>query len=151
MNLAPDIIAAAQASQKAWGPFASVALAQFGIESAWGMKVTGTWNFFGVKANAAQIAAKQFTDCPTHEFLNGHYIAEQQPFANYESPADAFTAHAELLSTHPAYAPFMARVKAGDVQGACEALTGVYATAPGYGASLWSLIQGDGLTRYDAP
>jgi flagellum-specific peptidoglycan hydrolase FlgJ len=145
----PVIVTAAQASMKQWGPFASIDIAQFGLESGWGSKVTGAFNYFGIKANAAQIAAKQFTMCMTHEFLNGHYVLEPQPFANYASPTDAFLAHAELLATHPAYAPLMERVKAGDVQGACNALTGVYATAPGYGAMLWTLICDDHLTQYD--
>ena len=104
-----------------------------------------------LKANAAQIAAKTFTTKMTHEFLNGHYVLMPQPFADYTSAAGAFDAHAQLLATHPAYVPFMAKAKAGDIRGACEALTGVYATAPGYGDTLWSIIEADNLTQYDAP
>jgi flagellum-specific peptidoglycan hydrolase FlgJ len=151
MNLSPAVVADAQAAMRRWKPFASIQIVQYGLESGWGAKVTGRFNYFGVQAahDAEGKPIQPFTLCASHEFLNGRLVPKQEAFADYVSPAEAFMAHAELLATHPAYAAFMARVAAGDVHGACNALTGVYATAPFYGETLWSIIQGDNLTQYD--
>jgi len=150
ITLAPNIIAGAQSSFGAWKVPASISLAQFGDESEWGQKVTGNYNYFGIKA----VPGQPFTMCPTHEERNGHYMAVMQPFANYPTPYWAFMAHAQLLATHPAYAPFMAAVARGDIEGACNALTGVYATGlgpghPTYGQVLIDIIKSENLTRYD--
>jgi flagellum-specific peptidoglycan hydrolase FlgJ len=144
-TLATDIVQAAQKAYKLTGVPASISLAQFALESAWGKKVTGTNNYFGIKA----IKGQPYTDVWTHEFLKGKLVREQQPFANYDSPEAAFIAHAKLLSEHAAYATFMAACKAGDIERACICLTGTYATDPHYGHSLWHLIKSDKLLQYD--
>lgn len=141
----PGVIAAARASMASTGIPASVQLAQWALESGWGAKVTGTFNYFGIKA----VAGQPFTSVPTHEVINGERIAVNQNFANYDSLIDAFTAHAQLLSTRPQYAP--ARACLPDIEGFCDALTGVYATDPNYGDSLMAVINGSDLTAYDAP
>jgi flagellum-specific peptidoglycan hydrolase FlgJ len=140
-----DIIEAAQAAQKAMGVLASISLAQYGLESGWGARMTGTNNPFGIKA----VQGQPYQLCPTHEFINGKYIAVMARFASYQSIADAFIEHAKLLASHPQYNAFMLADKTGNVEAAVNALTGVYATAPNYGPILWHIIQGGNLTQYD--
>lgn len=147
MKIPIMIIDAAQNAQRKFGVFASISIAQYADESAWGKAVTGAFNYFGIKAAVGQKA----TLCWTHEFVNGRYVKVLAPFTDYYSPAEAFMDHADLLATHPAYAGFMSQVRSGNVRGACDALTGVYATAPGYGETLWNLIQSEGLLQYDLP
>ena len=56
MIVPPYLIAAAQSSHKKFwpkGPFVSVNIAQFGLESDWGKTQSGVNNFFGIKANAS--------------------------------------------------------------------------------------------------
>ena len=137
----PDVIAAAQAAQQAYGVPASVTLAQWADESAWGTRCTGKFNFFGVKASAKQTASL----CWTHEVLDGKSVACQQRFADYVSLDAAFGAHAALL-THPQFAkawPFKT------VEAFVGAIAPVYATDPHYAANLMAIIRGDRLERYD--
>lgn len=142
MRIPPDdVVAAAQAAQKAYGVPASVTLAQWCIESAWGSRCTGKNNFFGVKAAGDQPG----TLCWTHEVVAGKSIACQQRFADYDDLDTAFEAHAALL-THPQYAkawPFTT------VQAFVSAIAPVYATDPNYASSLMGIITGDRLERYD--
>ena len=145
ISIDPAIILAAQAAQKATGVLASISLAQYGLESGWGKFITGAFNYFGVKAIPGQVSAL----CATHEFINGKYISVMARFACYASPQDAFLAHAQLLANHPQYAKFMQENNVHSVQDACNALTGVYATAPNYGPTLYHIIVTENLTQYD--
>jgi flagellum-specific peptidoglycan hydrolase FlgJ len=144
-HLDPTIVQAAQQAAKSTGVPASISLAQFALESAWGTKITGTNNYFGIKA----VKGQPFTEVWTHEFLNGKMVEEQQPFANYATPLDAFVAHGRLLSEDTRYASFMTHVRIGDIEGACNALTGVYATDPNYGQVVYHVIEADDLEQYD--
>ena len=153
MAISQLAILAAQLSEKKFypkGPFASVTLAQYGDESAWGAEVSGVNNFFGIKATAAQIVAGKATRRMTHETLaNGQYVLIPQYFANYDSLEDCFDAHASLLCT-PHY---LACQQAQTPEAYCMALQACgYATGePGhpYGPSIWAIIVSMGLTQYD--
>jgi flagellum-specific peptidoglycan hydrolase FlgJ len=136
-----DVIDAAQNAQAAYGVPASVAIAQWALESAWGAHCTGKYNFFGVKATATQPASL----CWTHEVVGGKSVACQQRFADYVSLKAAFGAHAALL-THRQYAkawPFKT------VEAFVSAIAPVYATDPDYGEKLMTIIRGNRLERYD--
>jgi flagellum-specific peptidoglycan hydrolase FlgJ len=47
-------IAAARASHKKWGILASISLAQWALESAWGKRTSGPFNYFGMMALPGQ-------------------------------------------------------------------------------------------------
>jgi kumamolisin len=144
--LTPDIIKAAQASQQKWGIPASITLAQWAQESGWGKHMPpGSNNPFGIKATGNQ----PFVQVPTREFFNGQWVVVQAKFRAFSSIADSFDAHAQLLATSPAYA--VARSFENDPAKFANALTGVYATDPNYGAELNSIISGSNLTQYDVP
>lgn len=146
----PDVIAAAQASHRKFfprGPFVSVILAQYGLESAWGKYPSGLNNFFGIKANAAQIASGAYTNRSTEEqHASGQRYKIMAPFANYATLEDGFDAHATLLtSLH--YAPCAA---AQTPEAYCQALQKCgYATALNYASSLINIITQSGLKKYD--
>lgn len=136
-----DVVQAAQKAQAAYGVPASVTLAQWALESAWGSHCTGKHNFFGVKATATQPASL----CWTHEVVAGKSIACQQRFADYVSLDAGFGAHAALL-THAQYAkawPFK------DVETFVRAIAPVYATDPDYADKLMAIIHGNRMERYD--
>jgi len=148
----PEVIAAAQAAEKAYyplGPFVSVSLAQWALESNYGLALSGANNPFGIKANQAQIASGQCRACWTHETINGNYIKVIQYFASYPDLQGAFMAHAHLLATSPYYVKAQ---HAATPDAYAEALQGVYATGiPGqpYGASLIAIMKGANLYQYD--
>ena len=140
----PQVVAGAQAAQAKWGIPASVTIAQYGLESGWGAHMPpGSNNPFGIKAVAGQPSVA----VPTREFIAGRYVTIKAAFRVFASLADAFDAHAELLAQSPHYAH--ARSLLPDVFAFVNALTGVYATDPNYGAELTAIIRGDNLVQYD--
>ena len=122
---------------------AAVTLAQWVIESAWGASMPpGSNNPFGIKA----VANQPEVDSQTNEVVNGETITITAKFRAFPSIADAFDAHGRLLATSPAYSVAMQHKQSPDAF--ADALTGVYATDPDYGAKLKWIMQNFGLERY---
>jgi flagellum-specific peptidoglycan hydrolase FlgJ len=145
VNIQPEIIAAAKAAQAKWKVPASVSLAQFGIESAWGAKMPhASNNPFGIKARAGE----PFVTCPTHEVVHGQRILVQAAFRKFDTLAAAFDRHGELLATAPVYATAMSWLP--DLSGFVSNMAAHYATAPDYAAAIMGVIKGAHLDRFDA-
>ena len=145
----PDVIAAAQASHAKYfplGPYASVSLAQWAVESAYGRVMSGANNPFGIKATAAQIAAGEATIRWTQEFIDGEYQKVQQYFADYPDLTGAFEAHARLLATSPIY---IEAQRASTVDYYVIAMARHYATDPNYASKILAIIRQNNLTQYD--
>jgi flagellum-specific peptidoglycan hydrolase FlgJ len=143
-------IDAAQAAHKVFypkGPFASVTLAQFGLESGWGKYPSGKNNYFGIKATQAQITAGQATARWTKEQRpDGSSYSIVAYFADYASLAEGFTAHAALL-VQPWYEDCIAATTPEEY---CAALKkDGYATAVNYAQVLISIIDSMNLKQYD--
>jgi predicted chitinase len=144
--LTQDIITAAQASQQKWGIPTSVTIAQWALESGWGKHMPpDSNNPFGIKA----VDGQPFVQVPTREYINGQMVVVPAKFRKFSSLAEAFDAHDQLLATSPYYAA--ARSFENDPTKFANALTGVYATDPNYGALLNNIISGSNLTQYDLP
>jgi len=120
-----------------------VALAQYGLESAWGTKVTGKYNFFGIKA----VQGDSYKTCPTHEIIHGKSVLVLANFKNFKDYNDAFDYHGRLLATHEHYSTAMAHTD--DPEEFAKALTGLYATDPDYGNKLVEIMRESNLERYD--
>ncbi|MDN7558790.1 glycoside hydrolase family 73 protein [Burkholderia orbicola] len=131
-----DAIAASKESEARSGIPALVTFAQWAQESGWGRKMSGKNNPFGIKARKGQAG----TDVVTHEEVNGKRVKMVQRFADYESMADAFTAHANLLAKGKPYSK--ARTHLDDPFAFADALTGVYATDSKYGENLKRIMRG---------
>jgi hypothetical protein len=76
------------------------------------------------------------------------WVTRTAPFRVYHSVAESIEDHGRLLATDPAYRHAMA--SRGRPDAFATALTGVYATDPGYGSSLIALMRLYNLYRYDA-
>lgn len=137
-----DAVLAAKAAQAETGIPASVQLAQWALESGWGVHQPGN-NPFGIKAMPGYTSEM----LPTHEYRHGHMVTETDPFAVFPTVNEAFMVHARLLQHAACYAP--ARAALPDVFAFAEALTGVYATDPHYGFLLGHIIRSSELTQYD--
>src|SRR5258705_3660918 len=85
---------------------------------------------------------------PTREHENGVWVTRTAPFRVYYNVAESIEDHGRLLATNPAYRHAMA--SSGRPDAFATALTGVYATDPGYGSSLIALMRLYNLYRYDA-
>lgn len=138
-----DVIAAAVASRRRWAVPASVTLAQWAVESAWGRAMSGKNNPFGIKAVPGQPGTPRMT----REVIHGETMHETQVFADYPDQTGAFDAHARLLATGKPYGH--ARSLLPDAEAFAEALTGVYAIDPHYGATLVSVMRAHDLADYD--
>ncbi|HMI26961.1 MAG TPA: glycoside hydrolase family 73 protein, partial [Streptosporangiaceae bacterium] len=140
--VAPGAIAA----QQRYGIPAAVTIAQAIDESGWGRSVLATadHNLFGIKG--AGPAGRDML--PTREHENGVWVTRTAPFRAYHNVAESIEDHGRLLATDPAYRHAMASRDRPDAF--ATALTGVYATDPGYGSSLIALMRLYNLYRYDA-
>ena len=140
----PDVGDAARLSFKQWGVPASVTVAQWAVESAWGAAMPpGSNNPFGIKAVGDQPAV----DSMTREVLSGQSVTVSARFRQFASLSEAFDLHGKLLATGAPYRPAMA--KKADPDAFADALTGVYATDPQYGTTLKYVIHTYGMDQFD--
>lgn len=142
----PEVIEAAVASKTKWSIPASVTLAQWAVESAWGNSMPpDSNNPFGIKAVGDQPAVES----ATREVVGGQDITIQAKFRKFESIAEAFDLHGKLLATGTPYRNAM-KVK-DDYEAFSDALTGVYATDPNYGTTLKYVIKTYNFDLLDKP
>jgi hypothetical protein len=123
-----------------------VTIAQAIDESGWGQSVLATadHNLFGIKGTGPA-----GTDMlPTREHENGAWVTRTAPFRVYHNIAESIEDHGRLLATGAAYRHAMA--SRGLPDAFATALTGVYATDPGYGSNLIALMRLYNLYRYDS-
>ena len=140
----PDVIDAARTSWKRWGIPASITLAQWIVESAWGSAMPpDSNNPFGIKALDAQPAVES----ETREVIDGKVVTVTARFRRFDSLADAFEFHGQLLSKGSPYHAAMEVAK--DPDRFADALTGVYATDPQYGTTLRWVMDNFNLRQYD--
>ena len=131
----PEVVDAAVASRRKWNVPASVTMAQWAVESAWGASMPpDSNNPFGIKAVGDQAAVES----QTREVLSGESVTISAKFRKFESLSEAFDLHGKLLATAPPYAPAMKNKD--DPDAFADALTGVYATDPQYGTTLKYVI-----------
>jgi flagellum-specific peptidoglycan hydrolase FlgJ len=142
----PSVVtAAAVASNRKWHVSASVALAQWALESNYGRAMPpGSNNPFGIKAKAGE----PFVLASTKEFIKGSWVTEQTKFRRFASLTEAFDAHGQLLATAASYA--RARLFSSDPNAFADALTGIYATDPHYGNKLKAIMKQYNLYKYDS-
>jgi LysM repeat protein len=72
-------------AKKAGIKFPEVVAAQFGVESVFGSKVTGTNNYFGIKADPQDIKTGNFTEADTFEEIDGKKVKVRAKFKNFKS------------------------------------------------------------------
>jgi flagellum-specific peptidoglycan hydrolase FlgJ len=139
-----DIIDAAVTSQRHWNVPASVTLAQWVVESAWGASVPpGSNNPFGIKAGPDQPSVES----ATREVISGTSVAVTARFRAFSSLNEAFDEHGRLLATSPSYTNAMKNI--GNPEAFADALNGIYATDPEYSTTLKWVIQTYNFIRYD--
>jgi hypothetical protein len=140
----PEVIQAAKASQQRFGVPASITVAQWIVESAWGSAMPpDSNNPFGIKALDDQSAVES----ETWEVVDGKSVTIRARFRRFASLAEAFEMHGKLLSTASPYRPAMDVAK--DPDQFADALAGVYATDPQYGTTLKWVMDNYKLKQYD--
>lgn len=144
VKIPKDVIKAAQKAQAAYGVPASLALAQWALESAWGKKDMGAFNYFGMKYVPSR--HKGFIERETNEHF-GTWTTINAKFAKFSSAEEAFDDYAKLVGTHKIYKKVQALKP--DPNAMAHALTGLYATDPQYGSKLVSIMKSNNLYKYN--
>jgi flagellum-specific peptidoglycan hydrolase FlgJ len=141
-QIAPGAIAA----QQTYGVPAAVTIAQAIDESGWGQSSLASedYNLFGIKGTgpAGSVAL------PTQEVYDGQTVNITADFRVYHDVAQSIDDHGKLLAESGSYSAAMASKQSPN--SFANALTGVYATDPGYGSQLIDLMRKYNLYRYDA-
>ena len=141
-QIAPGAIAA----QQTYGVPAAVTIAQAIDESGWGQSSLASkdYNLFGIKGTgpAGSVAL------PTQEVYDGQTVNITADFRVYHDVAESIDDHGKLLAESGSYSAAMASKQSPN--SFANALTGVYATDPGYGSQLIDLMRKYNLYRYDA-
>ena len=133
-----------EAARKAGDPHPEIVGAQWALESDWGRKESGKFNFFGIKARKGEPG----TTVATHEVLNGKRKAMPDKFKDYNSLEDGITGRVNFMLENPRYRKagyFDARTP---YEAACALLRGIYATDPHYPAGLMKILAGVGIDGY---
>ena len=107
--------------------FAKALVAQDALESAWGSKPSGTYNFGGIKGSG--------TTKSTKEYINGQYITTNDNFKDFNSIEDYARYKVNLLN-NPRYNVFAHPVN----EFAFWVKNGGYATSPVYTETLNRVI-----------
>ena len=149
-----EIAAHAQPIANANDLYASVMIAQAIIESGWGgstLSKAPYYNLFGIKGSYNGNTV--YMD--TMEFLNGKWVTMKEPFRQYPSFKESFADNAYTLRNVFLGGDYYYRgawkSNTQSYRDATAWLTGRYATAPHYGASLNNVIETYNLTRFDTP
>lgn len=147
-QIAPYAMEVAQANDL----YPSVMIAQALLETGYGSSALSQapyYNLFGVKGYDGQ----NVVYLPTSEYLNGEWVVMNEPFRQYSSYYESFQDQANvLLSTMWGANHHYQGVWRSNTSSYTDAtawLTGRYATDPGYGSKLNSLIASYNLTQYD--
>lgn len=132
-------------SQTSWGQVAALAkdagakypelvAAQWALESAWGSKLSGKFNFFGIKGKGTK-------GVQTQEFLDGKWVTIQDEFQDFNSPEECISWLVDRW-----YKDYGSRYKgvnnATDRNAAAKMLSSEgYATDPAYPSKLIDLME----------
>lgn len=140
-----DVISGAQAIQEKYGVPASVTLAQWAVESAYGRSTPPSSNNpFGIKAKSGE----PYVTAWTSEYVNGKKVNVQARFRKFDSYAEAFDARGLLLSSASLYAGAM-KHKAEPDRFAEEIHKAGYATDPDYSGKLKAIMKSFNLYQFD--
>ncbi len=134
----------AMEQMRLYGIPASVTLAQGMLESSNGQSTLAQNgnNHFGIKATQQWLDAGGRYSLHTDEKPN-------EKFCNYDSVADSYTHHSQFLRNNSRYDACF-RLSADDYKGWAQGLQQAgYATSDGYASSLISIIERNGLDKYD--
>lgn len=105
-----------------------ITAAQFCLESGFGKKTSGKFNYFGVKGKGSSVM--------THEEINGKKVAMKQSFRDYSSPIESIKDHIRLKMTSKYYTGY----SVADTTSSALAALKQYATGSSYLADVQKLI-----------
>ncbi len=136
--------------------YASVMIAQAGLESGWGNSTLAkapNYNLFGIKGSFNGQSAEMNT---LEDDGTGEYYQIKDKFRRYNSYHDSLLDYAKVLTGENStwlknYYSGALKSNTTSYKDATQHLTGRYATDTRYGSKLNSIIETYNLTQYDTP
>ncbi|MBZ4025963.1 glucosaminidase domain-containing protein, partial [Ligilactobacillus salivarius] len=147
-NFVNQVGSAATKVADEYGVYASVMMAQAGLESAWGQSSLSrnAHNLFGVKYKGTG----NYIVMPTLEYYGGAYHTVNARFQKYDSYYDSLVGYAQLIKNN---FYLSTKTNSSTYQQAANNLRngkwGSYATDPGYANKLINLINLYGFQNFD--
>ena len=147
-NFVNQVGSAAVKVANEYGVYASVMMAQAGLESAWGQSSLSrnAHNLFGVKYRGTG----NYVVMPTLEYYGGAYHTVNARFQKYDSYYDSLVGYAQLIKSN---FYLSTKTNSSTYQQAANNLRngkwGSYATDPGYANKLINLINLYGFYKFD--
>lgn len=125
-------------SEATTGCPAELTIAQWALESGWGLHMPPTSNNpFGIKA----VGDQPFVEVPTREVFHGTSTIIDQKFRAFPTLKDAFDQHGLLITTGAAFgAAFDRYEKDHDIMALVRGVAAHYATDPKYAQLLIGII-----------
>jgi flagellum-specific peptidoglycan hydrolase FlgJ len=125
-----EVAGIAATLEKQTGCPAPLMIAQWAIESQWGAKPVGQFNFFGIKRAARHT---KWCTVRTHEVLNGKSVVEDLEFADYDSLQESCKDYAWLITHGAPYQQAWKRYQQDkNLNELIAGVARIYATAPQY-------------------
>ncbi|MEE6710653.1 glucosaminidase domain-containing protein [Pediococcus acidilactici] len=129
--------------------YASVAMAQAVVESAYGSSTLAqeAHNLFGIKADSTWHGATYTKN--TQEVINGRTVTISAAFRKYDSFKDSIADYAKKLESRPQYVNAFSNHAHNYVESVKAIKAGGYATAPTYVSSIVNCINNYGFYKLD--
>ena len=139
-----SLVPYAQAAKAEWsGMRVSCCLAQAALETGWGRKMIGGFNYWGIKAMSWIPGS---VEVATTEVVNGQRVPMRLLFAAFDTPQAAFNAYGRLVTNSHYYEK--AR-DAASLDEYIEELGEHWATDKAYGAKVRVIVNALDLRQYD--
>ena len=140
-----EVAGIAAALEKQTGCPAQLMIAQWAIESQWGAKPVGRFNFFGIKRAARHT---KWCTVTTHEVVNGKSLAQNLEFADYDSLKSSCEDFAWLITRAAPYQQAWRRYEQDtNLTKLIAAVARIYATAPQYAEEVWQIAKQDNVIQ----
>ena len=116
-------------AHKLGDPHPEITAAQFCLESGYGKKTSGKFNYFGVKGSGSIVN--------THEEIKGKLVSMKQSFRDYNSPIESIKDHINLKMTSKYYKGYSTSTNTEQALSCLKS----YATNSNYLSQLRTLIK----------
>lgn len=134
-----------RAAAAAGDPHPEIVAAQWALESSWGKKESGKFNYFGIKA----VGSQPGTNVPTHEVENGRRVSVMAKFRDYSSLEEGIAGRVGFIAKNKRYRKFGYYDATTPMQAARSLLAATYATDPNYPMALGKILLSMGINPND--
>lgn len=130
-----------RAAEQAGDPHPAIVAAQWALESGWGKKESGKFNYFGIKARKGEPGTVR----RTREVRNGRDVMEDHKFTDYPSLEAGIQGRVNFINENARYRKAGYYSAKTPYEAALALVRGQYATDPKYATLLGKIMAGMGI------